>query len=308
MKRKAKVLITGGAGFIGSHLSNKLSESHFDVLVVDNLSKGKKINLNRNITLVNQDISSKKFIRTIQKFKPNYLFHLAAQTSIVKSQNDPKAEFNINFLPIIEILDALKKTNTKKIIFSSSAAVYGESNVVPTKESYQVNPISPYGIAKLAAENYIKYFSLVNKLPYVVLRYSNVYGPKQDFTSEGGVVAIFAVRMLKGKNVTIYGSGKQTRDFIYVDDVVSANIKSLKENLVGVFNVGTSREVSINDLYKNLKKLVLTKSVANYVKEPSAGVARNALSGNLLKKSVGFNASTDLITGLKNTIDYFRQA
>lgn len=308
MKRKTKVLITGGAGFIGSHLSNKLSESDFDVLVVDNLSKGKRSNINTNVTLVKQDIRSKKFISTIQTFKPDFLFHLAAQTNILKSQQDPRAEFNVNFLPIIEILKIAKKTNLKKIILSSSAAVYGESSVVPIKEDFQVNPNSPYGVAKLATENYIKYFSLVNKLPYVVLRYSNVYGPKQDFTSEGGVVAIFTVGMLKGKNVTIYGSGKQTRDFIYVDDVVSANIKSLKENLLGVFNVGTSREVSINDLFKNLKKLTLTKSVANYVEEPSAGVARSALSGNLLKKSVGFKASTDLITGLKNTIDYFRQA
>lgn len=307
MNRKAKVLITGGAGFIGSHLANNLSENNFDVLVVDNLSKGKKDNLNKDITLVDQDIQTEKFLKTFQKFKPDYLFHLAAQTNIAKSQEDPKAEFEINFLPIIKILDAAKKTNLKKIIFSSSAAVYGDCKVLPIKENSPVNPISPYGISKLATENYIKCFSMKFKLPYVVLRYANVFGPKQDFTNEGGVVAIFITKMLNGKDIQINGTGKQTRDFIFVEDVVNANKKSLNEKITGVYNIGTSSEVPIATLYKKIKMLVKTKSKAKYVKTIPSGVSRSALSSSFFQKKSGFKVSVDFTTGLEKTINYFKR-
>lgn len=307
MIRRTKVLITGGAGFIGSHLANQLSENNLDVLVVDNLSKGKKDNLNKDITFVDQDIRTKKFLKTFQKFKPDYLFHLAAQTNIAKSQKDPKAEFKINFLPIIGILETAKKTNLKKIIFSSSAAVYGECKVLPATENSPVNPISPYGISKLATENYIKYFSKEFKLPYVVLRYANVFGPKQDFTNEGGVVAIFVTKMLKGKDIQINGTGKQTRDFIFVEDVVSANIKSLNEKIIGVYNIGTSREIAISELYKNMKMQIQTKSNAIFIKTAISGVSRSSLSPRLFQKKTGFKISTDLTTGLKKTINFFKQ-
>ncbi len=307
MNKKAKVLITGGAGFIGSHLSNKLSQDNFDILVVDNLSKGKSKNLNKNIKLVEQDIQNKKFIKTLQKFKPDYLFHLAAQTSLTRSQKDPKAEFENNFLPIIEILETAKKTKLKKIIFASSAAVYGNCKVLPIKENAPANPISPYGISKLAAENYIKYFSKEFKLPYVILRYANVFGPRQDFTSEGGVVAIFASKMLSGENIPIYGTGKQTRDFIFVEDVVSANIKSLNKRLEGVYNIGTSHEVSVLDLYKNIRKMVKTKSRVKFKSTISPGVTRSALSSYLFQQKTGFKAKYALAIGLEKTIDYFKQ-
>lgn len=307
MIRETKVLITGGAGFIGSHLSNKLSENNFDVLAVDNLSKGKKENLNRHITFLNQDIRTKIFIKTFQNFKPDYLFHLAAQTSLAKSQKDPKTEFEINFLPIIEILEVAKKINLKKIIFSSSAAVYGDCKVLPITENSPVNPISPYGISKLATENYIKYFSLINELPHVILRYANVFGPKQDFTNEGGVVAIFIAKMISGEDIQINGTGKQTRDFIFVEDVVSANMKSLDEKLTGVYNIGTSREVSIADLYKKIKMLVKTKSKAKFIKTAPSGVHRSALSSGLFQKMSGFKVSTDLRTSLEKTINFFKQ-
>ena len=304
---KTKVLITGGAGFIGSHIANKLSKNNFDVLVVDNFSKGKKDNLNKDITLVDQDIRTEKFLKTFKKFKPDYFFHLAAQTNIAKSQREPKTEFEINFLPIIKILDVAKKTNLKKVIFSSSAAVYGDCKVLPVTENSPVNPISPYGISKLATENYIKYFSKEFKLPHVILRYANVFGPKQDFTNEGGVVAIFITKMLNGKDIQINGTGKQTRDFIFVEDVVNANIKSLNEKVTGVYNIGTSSEVTIAALYKKIKMLVKTKSKAKYVKTTLSGVYRSSLSSSLFQKKSGFKVSTDLTTGLEKTFNYFKQ-
>ncbi len=305
MNRKTKVLITGGAGFIGSHLSNRLSENNFDVLVIDNLSKGKLKNLSKSIEFLKQDIRSKAFIKTFENFKPDYLFHLAAQTNITKSQKNPKEEFEINFLPIIEMLRTAKKVNLKKIIFSSSAAVYGDCKVLPIKENSMLNPSSPYGISKLATENYIKYFSEEFKQQYVILRYANVYGPKQDFTSEGGVVAIFVVNMINGKDIKINGSGNQTRDFIFVEDVVRANMKSLNKNLKGIYNIGTSQEVQIKDLYNKLKMLIKTKSKAKLMIDAPFGVRRSSLSYYLFKKNAGFKVSTDFATGLKKTIDYF---
>ncbi len=307
MNRRKRVLITGGAGFIGSHLANRLSKDNFNILVADNLSKGKKDNLDKHVTLVKQDIRSKNFIATFKQFKPDYLFHLAAQTSLVKSQEDPKTEFKTNFLPIIEILEAAKKINLKKIIFSSSAAVYGDCKDLPIKENSLTNPISPYGISKLATENYIKYFSKEYKLPYAILRYANVFGPKQNFTDEGGVVAIFITKIINGKDVQINGSGKQTRDFIFVDDVVSANIKCLKEEITGVYNVGTSRETSITGLYKKIKMLTKIQSKAQHAKTAFSGVLRSSLSTNLFYQKTGLKAATDLSTGLKKTIKYFKQ-
>lgn len=306
MNKKTKVLVTGGAGFIGSHLSNKLSENNLDVLVIDNLSKGKKTNLTRNINFIQEDVRSKKFINSFQKFKPDYLFHLAAQTNLAKSLENPKKEFEINFLPIVEILEIAKNTNLKKIIFSSSAAVYGDNKNYPIKEDSPTNPVSPYGISKLATENYIKYFSSIYKLPYIILRYANVYGPKQDFTNEGGVVAIFIAKIINSEHVEINGTGKQTRDFIFVEDVINANIKSLNKKITGVYNIGTSSETSITDLYKKIKTLVKTKSKAKFIKKAIPGVQRCSLASNLFFQKTGFRASIDLTTGLEKTVEFFK--
>jgi UDP-glucose 4-epimerase len=306
MIKKTKVLITGGAGFIGSNLANRLYKKNYNVLVVDDLSKGRKDNLNKSIHLLKQDIRTKRFIKTFEQFQPEYLFHLAAQTNLKRSQNNPKEEFEINFLPIIEILEASKKVRLKKIIFSSSAAVYGHCKVLPIKESTPLMPGTPYGISKLATENYLKYFSEKHSLPYVIFRYANVYGPKQNFSDEGGVVAVFISKMLKGREIQITGNGRQTRDFIFVDDIVDANIKSLNKKIIGVYNIGTAKEVSILVLYNKIKMLTKTKSKVKIDSAIDPGVSRSALSSTLFCKNAGFIISTELKEGLEKTVNYFK--
>jgi UDP-glucose 4-epimerase len=307
MKKSNKtVLVTGGAGFIGSHLVDRLIKEGHKVIVVDNLSTSQEENLNPKAKFYKVDIRNSKLSRVFEKEKPDTVFHFAAQISVKESEKDPLNDAGINILGALNVFENCRKYKIKKIIFASSAAIYGDVKIFPAKENCLENPLSPYGIAKLISEKYLNYFYNVYGLPFTALRFANVYGPRQNSKGEAGVIAIFCDKMLsKGKPI-IYGSGRQTRDFIFVGDVVEANLLALEKNNVGIFNIGTGKETNINDIFRKLK--VLTDSncqeIHKYIQ--STEPKRSRLDYQKAKKEMGWQPRYSLDKGLKETIKWFK--
>ena len=233
---------------------------------------------------------------------------MAAQSSISRSLNNPKKDFQVNLLSVVNLLEKSKQIKIKRIIFASSAAIFGEVKKLPIDENYPKNPISYYGISKLCAEYFFQNYYKNYQIPYICLRLANVYGPRQDASGEGGVIAIFANRIIKGKPIIIYGSGDQTRDFIYVSDVVDAFIKSLKEDINGEFNIGTSQQTSINQVTNKLIGINDPNQPVTKIHKPQRflEVEKSSLSHQKFKRSTGFQPKVGLDDGLAKTINYFR--
>jgi len=303
-----KILVTGGAGFIGSNLVDRLIADGYKVIVVDNLSTGKKENINEKAKFYKVDILSPKIFEIFQKEKPEIVFHLAAQINVRKSIENPIEDAKTNILGSLNIFEASKKFKVKKIIFTSTGgAIYGSAKIIPTPENYPPKPQSPYGIAKLTIENYLDFYKKVYKIDYLSLRLSNVYGPRQDPKGEAGVVAIFIDKLLKGKRPTIFGSGEQTRDFIFVADVVEALIKSINyKGKEKIFNVGTGIETSINKLFKLISKILKKKISPKYAPEKPGEIKRSCLAISKIKKELKWRPKYNLEEGLKETIKWFK--
>ncbi len=302
-----KILVTGGAGFIGSHLVNRLIKENHNVTVIDNLSTGKKEYLDLKAKFYKADIQDLKISQIFKKEKPEIVFHYAAQIDLRKSVENPIEDAKINILGGLNVLENCKKYKVKKIIFTSTGgAIYGEADIVPTSENYPAYPLSPYGIAKLTIEKYLSYYYKVFDLPFVALRLANIYGPRQNSKGEAGVVAIFSDMMLSGEQPTINGDGRQTRDYVYVEDVVIASMLAMKKNKVGIFNVGTAKETNVNTILKKLKKL--TKSECKEIHKPvKAGEQkRSCLDYSKIKKEFGWQPKYNLENGLKETIKWFK--
>lgn len=303
-----RILITGGAGFIGSHLTDKYIESDHEVLVVDNLSSGKQTNLNPKAQFQQVDITSSQLASTVTEFNPEIINHHAAQIEVRKSVDDPGFDAQVNIVGSLNLLQTAKDLpNLKKFIFASTGgAIYGDADQMPTPETYDAWPISPYGIAKLSVEHYLYYYHQIYNLPYIALRYGNVYGPRQNPHGEAGVVAIFFQRLLSGQDFQINGPGDQTRDFVYVHDVVDANLKATTSNLTGTFNIGTSTQTSINQLVNHMKQAI------NYTKDIPHGPAKpgeqqnSSLSFQKAKEQLSWQPTTTLESGLSQTAEFFR--
>ncbi len=302
-----KILVTGGAGFIGSHLVDKLIENNNEVVVIDNLSTGDKKNLNPKIRLYKLDIQSPKVSDIFRKEKPETVFHFAAQIDLRKSVEMPLEDAKINILGALNILENCRKYSVKKIIFASTGgAIYGEANIIPTPESYPAFPLSPYGITKLAVEKYLNYYFKNFGLSYIALRLGNVYGPRQNSKGEAGVVAILCDKILLGRQPVIYGDGRQTRDFVYVDDVVKAGVLALDKNRIGVFNIGTAKENDINTIFSTLKQL--TGSSCEETHEPAkpGEQRRSCLDCRKAIQELGWQPSYNLEKGLEQTVNWFK--
>lgn len=301
-----KVLLTGGAGFIGSHCTDIFLENGHDVIIVDDLSSGKRQNIPDKARFYQMDIRDERLKDIIVKELPDCICHLAAQVSVRTSVDDPVKDAEINILGGIKLAKLAVEHNIKKIIFSSTGgAIYGEQEEFPAPESHPLRPTSPYGVSKLSFEKYLEYHYKVFGLKYCILRYANVYGPRQDPFGEAGVVAIFCEHMLKDKQPVINGDGKQTRDFVYAGDVARANLLALGLHDCHCLNIGTGKETTINRIFHLIKGL--TNNKAREVHGPSrlGEQKRSAIDPGLAKKVLGWEPAVDLKEGLALTVDYF---
>lgn len=316
----AKILVTGGAGFIGSHLTGKLIERGHQVKVIDNLSTGKKGNLNPGAKFYKIDIQNPKISEIFKKEKPEIVFHFAAQIDVRKSVENPIDDAKINILGSLNLIQNFVSVNQrsnqrksafpKKFIFvSSGGAIYGDTDIIPTPETCPEKPGSPYGIAKLTIEKYLHFYKKTYDLDYVSLRYSNIYGPRQNSKGEAGVVAIFTDKLLHNESPIIFGDGEQTRDYLYVDDAVAAAILALespsREN--PIYNVGTGIETGVSDLYKLLVKEIGKDIVPKHGPPKKGEQLRSCLDFSKIKKELGWQPKYDLERGLKETIKWFKQ-
>ena len=302
-----KVLVTGGAGFIGSHLVDRLIEEGHELVVVDNLSSGKKKNVNPEAKFYKVDILSPKLGKIIQKERPSVISHHAAQIDVRRSVADPIYDAQVNILGLLNLLESAVRSGTKRLLFASSGgAIYGEQQGYPAPEGHPTHPLSPYGIGKLTSEHYLYYYQEINGLSSASLRYGNVYGPRQDPFGEAGVVAIFTQKMLEGNQPIINGNGQQTRDYVYVDDVVDASLAIMNHETEGIFNVGTGRETSVNELFRIIAELTESSGKEIYGPEKRGEVSRSVLDYRKLNKAVEWEPRVELQEGLSRTVSYFK--
>ena len=302
-----RILVTGGAGFIGSNVVDALVKDGHEVTVLDNLSTGKEENINPEVKFYNidlLDIESLEFV--FREFKPDVVNHHAAQIDVRKSVEDPAFDAETNIIGSINLFELSINFEVKRIIFSSTGgALYGEPEALPASEDTPIEPLSAYGVAKYCVENYLNYFKRLYGIERVILRYANVYGPRQDPLGEAGVVAIFTGKILKGEKPVIYGDGAQTRDYIYVEDVVEANVLALNGK-EGVYNIGTGKETSINELIEIFSKVLGREIKLEYAPPRKGEIRRISLDGEKAKKELSFVPKYSLEEGLKKTIEWYR--
>ena len=302
-----KVLVTGGAGFIGSHLVDRLIQEGNEVIVIDDLSTGKRKQVNKKARLYKMDIRSKRVERVFRKERPVVMVHLAAQMNVRHSTEDPGFDADVNILGTLNLLEHAVRQGVRKTSFASSGgAVYGEQEVFPAAESHRTDPLSPYGISKLAGEKYLAYYANAMGLRSAILRFANVYGPRQEPEGEAGVIAIFAKRMLEGGQPIINGTGKQTRDFVYVDDVVEALMVTLAEDIQGTFNVGTGRETTVNECYGIIKELTKSTCKDLFGAAKKGEQLRSVVDVRKLNEGFDWTPQVSLSDGLKMTVDFFQ--
>ena len=301
-----KICVTGGAGFIGSHLVDRLISEGHEVLVVDNLVSGLKSFVNEKATFLEMDIRDEKLKDALADFGAEIVFHEAAQTMVPASMEDPAYDCDVNLMGLINVLNACRATGVKKIITPSSAAVYGDLESLPLNETMTGQPSSFYGLTKKTMEDYLRLYHQAFGLNYVCFRYSNVYGPRQGDGGEGGVISIFGRLAVENKPLTIYGDGEQTRDFVYVHDVVEANMKAMEHmDVTGVFNVSTNHGISVNDLVKAFNKASGKEFQVTYGPERAGDIRHSLLDNTKAKDILGFEAKVALEEGLVSTYEYF---
>lgn len=301
-----KIVVTGGAGFIGSNLVDALVERGDEVLVVDRSVDRKKDNLNDKAEYVAIDITDPGLEKVFVDFRPEAVFHLAAQIDLTKSVLDPAYDAQQNITGTILVLVAAQKAGAKKVVFSSTAAVYGDNGIVPTPEDSPLLAPSPYGINKHTAEQYGQFFNDQHGLAFAALRYANVYGPRQLIHGEGAVIATFCNKAVAGEDLLINGDGEQTRDFVYVKDVVAANIAALESDFVGVCNVGTAHETSINYLAKTIASTVDHDIDIKHREARTVDQRRSALDNTRAQKEINFTPEYNLQQGIAETIAWVK--
>jgi UDP-glucose 4-epimerase len=300
------ILVTGGAGFIGSHVVDAFINHGHNVFVVDDLSSGKMQNLHPNAKFYHLAIGDPDVEKIFKNHSIDMVAHLAAQIDVRKSVADPGYDAKINILDSIKILEYSVKYGVKKIIYSSTGgAIYGEAKYIPADENHPIRPLAPYGVSKYAFEKYVEYFKDMYGLDYTILRYANVYGPRQDPHGEAGVVAIFSNLLLEDKDCKIFGDGEQTRDYVFVGDVVRANLIALEKGSGEVMNIGTGFETSVNELYKKMSRLMGIDRPAIYEPARPGEVNRISLSYKHARKVFNWEPEVYLDEGLKQTIEFF---
>jgi UDP-glucose 4-epimerase len=301
------ILVTGGAGFIASHVVDTYINEAHSVTVIDNLSTGFEKNVNPKANFVKKDICETDLIKLFEKEKFDVVNHHAAQMDVRKSVADPTYDANTNIIGTINLLQSSIKTGVKKFMFASTGgAVYGEQDYFPADEKHPTSPCSPYGISKLAVEKYLFFYKFQYDFNYTILRYANIYGPRQNSKGEAGVVAIFTTKLLANEQPVINGSGKQTRDYVYVGDVVKANLITLNDDVCDIYNVGTGKETDVNVLFSKLNNLIGSNKEEKYGPPAPGEQMRSVISSEKLFKKFNWKPSVLLDNGLKETVEFFK--
>ncbi len=302
-----KILVTGGAGFIGSHIVDAYINAGHNVVVMDDLSSGSKRNVHPRATLVEMDIRSPEVEKVFRTERFDAVNHHAAQMDVRRSVADPKFDASVNVLGGLNIFEHARAHGVRKIVFASTGgAIYGEQDVFPATEEHPLRPLSPYGITKLCTEKYLFYYRAVHGVDHVILRYANVYGPRQNPHGEAGVVAIFASKLVRGEQPVINGEGKQTRDYTYVGDVVRANLLALSVTGSNIYNVGTGRESDVNLLFRVLRDHLNPSAVEQHGPAKAGEQMRSVISHAKIGRELGWKPTVVLEDGLRLTADYFR--
>lgn len=303
-----KIVVTGGAGFIASHIVDAYVAGGHEVHVVDDFSTGQRGNLNPRAELHEIDIADPEAVQLLERVKPEVLSHHAAQMDVRHSVADPAFDARVNIIGFINLLEGCKRAGVSRVVFASSGgAVYGEQDVFPAAEDHPTRPASPYGVSKRAGELYLSYYRQAFGLPYIALRYANVYGPRQSAKGEAGVVAIFLSLLLTGKTPVINGDGRQTRDYVYVGDVVNANVAALEGSFVGAVNIGTGVETDVLEIFQHLRQAVGSRVEAVHGPAKTGEQRRSCLDARLAGEVLGWRPQVGLPDGLRRTAEYYRK-
>jgi UDP-glucose 4-epimerase len=303
-----KILVTGGAGFIASQIADAFIADGHKVFILDNLSTGFETNINPKAVFIKADIGDKSLSSLFEKEKFDVVNHHAAQMDVRRSVADPAFDATTNILGTINLLQNCVRTGVKKFMFASTGgAVYGEQNYFPADEKHPTAPLSPYGISKLAVEKYLFFYHTQYNLNYTILRYANIYGPRQNPFGEAGVIAIFSTKLLRGDQPVINGSGLQTRDYVFVGDVVKASLTTLNDEASDIYNIGTGIETDVNELFHIINNIA-GKGMVEKHGPPAAGEQmRSVITSDKIFNKFNWCPTTKLEVGLKHTVNFFKE-
>ena len=302
-----RILVTGGAGFIASHVADAFVAAGHQVSVLDDLSSGKRENLNAQAAFYQLDVRDAAVADVMRRERPEVLCHHAAQMDVRRSVADPVFDAQVNVVGLLNLLEQGRQHGLKRVLFSSTGgAIYDEQKVFPAPETHQTAPLSPYGVAKLASERYLFFYSVAYGISYAALRYGNVYGPRQNPHGEAGVVAIFAERLLRGEQPIINGDGKQSRDYVYVGDLVRANLAALTSEFSGAVNLGTGIETDVNTIFHHLRTLCGSNAREQHGPAKPGEQMRSVIDSTLAQRVLGWRPQVSLEDGLRETVAFFR--
>ena len=303
-----KILVTGGAGFIGSHVVDSFIDEGHSIVVIDDLSTGFERNINPKAKFIKINITDNNISKIFEEEKFDIVDHHAAQMDVRKSVKDPSFDARTNILGTINLLQNSIKTGVKKFIFASTGgAVYGEQYYFPADENHPTLPVSPYGISKLSVEKYLYFYKVQYNFNYTILRYANIYGPRQNPEGEAGVVAIFTNKLLRDEQPVINGDGMQTRDYVYVGDVVKANLLSLNDKECDILNVGTGKETTVNELFHHLNNITGNKKQEKHGPPAVGEQLRSVITSEKMLQKYSWEPATNLEDGLKLTVNFFNK-
>lgn len=301
-----RALVTGGAGFIGSHIADALIANGHEVAVVDNLTGGRRTQVNPNARFYLEDIGEPGFWRILAREHPEVVFHQAAQMSVKKSTDDPVYDARVNVMGLLNVLEACTSAGVRKVVFASSGATYGNPDYLPLDERHPLRPVSPYGISKMVAEHYLSYYALDRGLQFTALRYGNVYGPRQDSHGEAGVIAIFTKQLLSGRTPVIHWDGEQVRDYVYVEDVARANFASAKSGDGGIYCIGTGVGTSVNRVYSALCDAIGTRVIPEHAPRRAGDLRAAYFDTRLAQAELHWTPRISLEEGLRRSVSAFR--
>jgi UDP-glucose 4-epimerase len=303
-----RILVTGGAGFIASHVADAFIAAGHDVSILDDLSSGRRENVNPKARFYELDVQDPRVEDILRRERPEVLCHHAAQMDVRRSVADPLFDARVNILGLINLMEHGRQHGLKRVLFSSTGgAIYGEQEAFPAPETHRAAPLSPYGVAKLASERYLFFYFVTYGIAYAALRYANVYGPRQNPHGEAGVVAIFCEKLLRGEQPVINGDGMQTRDYVYVGDLVRANLAALDSDFVGGVNLGTGIETDVNTIFRLLVRLCDSSAPERHGPAKPGEQRRSVIDNALAGRVLGWEPQVSLEGGLRQTVDFFRQ-